>query len=113
MTLPPPPPPPRATARAAPKDATDDSQTEKDVDLCQAALGGQHDLIPGILARGANPNNTVIEKCTPLIHAVIMKRPLVVKALLGYRHVFVDPNAFDHKGNTALHLCVEYGHVER
>merc|ERR1719228_1038562 len=86
-------------------------QQNIDVSLCHAAVGGLHEDIPRILAKGANPNNKVVENCTPVIHGVIMDYPKVIKALIDYEAVFVDLNTVDQSGNTPLHKCVEHGHV--
>jgi len=89
----------------------DQDQQNLDVSLCHAAVGGLHEDIPRILEKGANPNNKVVENCTPVIHGVIMDYPKVIKALVDYPGAYVDLNTVDQSGNTPLHKCVEHGHV--
>jgi len=98
---------------AAEKGAVGDvEQVGLDIQLCHAAVGGEHETVEELVEKGANVNNTVVENCTPIIHAVVMNHPKVIEELLKHPRVYVEINATDQHGSTPMHISAEHGHFE-
>lgn len=77
--------------------------------LSREILQGTYQGVVSRLERGESPNFIDEYGFTPLIHAIVLQKPEIVKQLLKY-HARLD--ILDQSGLTALHWAVDMGNLE-